>query len=111
MYISDIIEKLCEYINFIFDKEKNIKYTGNFKPVLYKHIYSSSKNKTLRVENDGDILPIKGIVNYNCPNCSNVNEILLKRFLMKDTVKCSKCREDDVKRKNQSEWIKKSFSE
>ena len=30
---------------------------------------------------------------------------------MKDTVKCSKCREDDVKRKNQSEWIKKSFSE
>jgi DNA-directed RNA polymerase subunit RPC12/RpoP len=110
--ISDNIKKLCSNINFIFDKEKNIKYTGKFKPVLYKHIYSSSKESTIRVENNGHILPIKGVVSYKCPNCSIINEILLKRFLQKDTIKCRRCREnDDIKRKKQSDYIKKSFYE
>lgn len=81
MNISENIKKLCSNINYIFDKEKNVKYTGEFKPILYKHIYSSSKNKTIRIENKGEILPIKGVVNYKCTNCYNTNEILLKRFL------------------------------
>jgi hypothetical protein len=61
MNISENIKKLCSNINYIFDKEKNVKYTGEFKPILYKHIYSSSKNKTIRIENKGEILPIKAI--------------------------------------------------
>ena len=50
MNISENIKKLCSNINYIFDKDKNVKYTGKFKPVLYRHIYSSSKNETLRIE-------------------------------------------------------------
>lgn len=111
MYISDNLKKLCSNINFIFDVEKDIKYTGEFKPVLYKHIYSSSKNKTIRVENNSNILPIKGVVNYICPTCLFENEILLKKFLIKDTIICRKCREnDDNKKRKQSEYMKKSFS-
>lgn len=112
MNISDNLKKLCNNINLIIDPETNIKYTGNFKPVLYKHKYSSQRGESLRIDNDGEILPNRFLqVSYTCPNCGSENKILLKRFLAKTTLRCKKCLEDEDKRKKQSEYIKKSMEE
>ncbi len=112
MIITECIKKLCKNINFVLDVKSNKKYTGEFKPVLYKHIYSSSNSESIRLENNGEILPLKDIkVEYVCPNCKNVSFILLKKFLSKLSLKCSKCREDDEKRKKQSDYIKKTYKE
>ena len=100
MIISEYIKKLCKNINFVLDLKSGKKYIGDFEPVLYKHRYSSSNLNNIRLKNDGLILHIKEMkVEYVCPNCKNVSFILLKRFLSKSTLRCSRCREDDEKRK------------
>jgi hypothetical protein len=106
--ISKDFEKLCKYIILVYDTD--IKYEGEFIPVLFKHKYSSSPNETIRLKLDNQILPIKGMkVKYSCPNCSNISDILMKRFLHKKTIKCISCREDSEKRISQSNYIKNCY--
>ena len=110
--ISSNLKKLCENINYILDKMNNVKYIGEFTPILHKHKFSSSKNESIRIVNNGSILQVKGFaVNYNCPSCFCSSEILLKKFIHKNTIRCLNCKEDDEKNKKQSEFLKKTFSE
>jgi hypothetical protein len=111
MIISDVIKKLCTFINYIIDIDGE-KYKGDFIPILYKHKFSSSINDTVRIKNGDKIFDLKGTkVEYICPNCNENNLILLKRFLSKKTIKCSKCKEDEEKSKKHSEYIQKSLKD
>lgn len=51
MDISEIIKKLCNNINYIFDKERNIKYTGKFKPRYSKNI----RNEMVRYQSNPEL--------------------------------------------------------
>lgn len=108
--ISKNIEVLCSNIISVYNDV--LKYYGEFKPIIYKHKYSSSPNGNIRLLHKDDVLPLKGFkVQYSCPNCSNISEVLLKRFLEKETIKCRKCFEDFEKRRKQSEYVKNSMNE
>jgi hypothetical protein len=57
-----------------------------------------------------DVKTKNTIINYNCPTCQKECSILLKKFLLKKTLNCRSCKEDlPGKKKNQSEYLKKSF--
>ncbi len=111
MTICDELILLCNNIKIVYKKDnKDINWVTNFSPILFKHKYSSSLDKTIRLKSGNDIIPIEGyIVEYICPNCKNLNTILLKKFLSKSTILCKNCRENDDKRKKQSEYAKSSF--
>ena len=111
--ITPAIKILCDNIIIVYSKkDKNVYYEGKFYPILFKHMYSSSKNETVRLKINDNILPIGDlIVKYKCPSCASENDILLKKFLTKITTKCIHCKEDEDKRKTQSIYVKSSFAE
>lgn len=111
--ISDVTKKLCKGIICVYDKfNDDIYYDGDFNPIEYKHKYSSSIVSNIRLENKGRVLEIGKLnVKYSCPSCNSENDILLKKFLYKDSIKCKKCVElDENKRKTHSNYIISSFS-
>ena len=109
--INNEIKILCRCIIKVYNKEVHIE--GKFNPILFRHKYSSSLNKTIRLENNNFILPLNGfIVEYVCPTCNIINFIILKKFLLKTTLRCHKCRESDQNKKNkQSLYVKMSLNE
>lgn len=111
--IPTTIKTLCNNIICVYSKiDKKVYYDGKFFPILFKNKYSSSIVDTIRIKNNEDILPIKDmLVKYKCPTCESEHTILLKKFLYKNTTKCRKCSEDFEKRKNQSNYLTKSFAD
>lgn len=111
---SSIMEKflkiLSDRIINVFDENGN-EIKGLYKVDLYKSKYSSHNEKSIRLFVDNVIVPkIKYRLEYKCL-CGNIINILEIKYLVKKQIKCKFCREDEEKRKNQSEFITNSFKE
>lgn len=79
------------------------KIFGKFEINYYTDKYSSIKNPSLRLFIDNKPLKTRNTyVTYKCPNCNDEKTILLKKFLLKETLYCSYCKEQisDKKTKN-----------
>lgn len=75
--------------------------------------FSSTKKPSKKIEINGDvILDRTDKLTYICPNCRREIEILVGKFILKNSENCRSCKEKDLtKRTKQSEYIKKSFKE
>lgn len=103
-----MISEMCKRILYVVNKGEFIY--GNFTTKLYKHMYSKCETMRLFINDNLIIHDSKTKIKYTC-SCGFDNEILLVKFLKKTTDKCKKCKEDDDKKRKQSEYIKKSFKE
>lgn len=85
---------------------------GSFYIKKYKAKYSSLKYEVNSLFKDELFISSKNgnRVEYKCINCNELNDILVSKFLIKDSIYCSKCRETNLeKRSNQSKFIKESY--
>ena len=96
----------------------SIKINGEVKIGLFEikdflSKFSSTKIPAKRLFLDGTLVPTKNTyVRYVCGNCNKEKEILLKKFLLKNNLICRSCKERDKdKRKRQSEYMKKTYSD
>lgn len=90
----DILKALEESIVAVYDKNGK-KIT--FKSAKIKYCDEETRgvrNKYPFLYLDDCFCSSRGkYVEYYCPNCGELNKILLKRFLTKTTIECSKCKE------------------
>ena len=107
-----MIENLIKHI--IKVNIDGIEYINNNDIILKNDIskYSSSKEPSFKLEIGGLKLKRHDKVTYECPKCHSESTIGAGRFLSKKSEYCYKCKEQDPeKRKRQSDYIKKSYSE
>jgi len=108
---KEFLEILTKSIVSVTTDDGNIISDG-FELKYYIDKYSSVKIENMRLFSNDKLIKTKNTkITYICPTCNVEHTILLKKFLLKNTLLCSSCRETDEKRNKQSNFIKKSFKE
>lgn len=108
-YDEKLLKKLESLIIKVIDENGEEITFDNVKIELEISKYSSSHSPSpvLIINNEKRFFKNRSIkITYRCL-CGNENTILLKRFLIKKTLKCKNCRETEEKRKWHSEVLKK----
>lgn len=105
----DILSKNINYITI----NNNIFSGGTFEIKKYRHKFSSTMIESNKLFYNNEIVKTNGTyINYYCPTCGRNYTILLKKFLIKDSLFCRFCKEQvEEKRKKQSQYITKSFKD
>jgi len=105
----DVLSKNINYIKINDD----IFSGGTFEIKKYKHKFSSTTDESNKLFYDDEVVKTNGTyINYDCPTCGRNYTILLKKFLLKDSLFCRFCKEqDEEKRKKQSQYVTKSFKD
>lgn len=110
MYNIEILNKMTVNITKVYNND--ITLFGSFYIKKYKAKYSSLKYEVNSLFKDELFISSKGgnRVEYRCINCNELNDILVSKFLIKDSVYCSKCRETNLEKRNkQSKYITDTF--
>jgi len=107
-----VFKKLINMVKSVTHKGVSI-IPKNIETINLLSKFSSTKIPTVKIKiNDSIILDRNDKLTYTCPNCQNEIEILVGKFLKKESENCRVCKEKDIdKRNKQSEYIKKSFKE
>lgn len=105
---ENLLKELSNAIIEVFDKNGNKIEFSNVEIKLLE--CNRSHDKYIKaVYLDSERIPINGTkITYKC-SCGNIRKILLKKFISKPRLRCSKCSEDEEKRKNHSLFFKNGF--
>jgi len=108
---TEFLELLTKSIINVTTNDGDI-LNNNFELKNYIDKYSSIKISSVRLFSNGELVKTKNAkITYSCLTCNSKHTILLKKFLLKNTLLCSSCRETTEKRNNQSKYLKKSLNE
>ena len=98
--MDDLLEKLTNSIEALFDSDGNEIVFKNKEIKMFKARYSSCPNETRTLFIDGkpltNLKKTKIKVKYKC-DCGAEKIIHLSKFLAKDYLTCTSCRENDEK--------------
>jgi hypothetical protein len=73
--------------------------------------YNSNKISSKRLFLDNKLIPTKNtVITYLCNDCKNKKSILLKKFLLKKSLICRSCKEDDSKNINHSIYMRNTYN-
>jgi predicted SprT family Zn-dependent metalloprotease len=98
----DLLEKSIIEVS----DSNNVINKTNLRLGEYKNKYSNLSTPTITLfSGDTPLNRNSYTIKYMCL-CGNISTILLKKFLIKNSLVCSKCRETEEKRKKHSELLK-----
>lgn len=109
-----MVEELLKYVRKIETKDSILKVDNSKDIKLIKQIskYSSTKLPSLKLQFENIIIKRDDKLTYECPMCHKESTILVGRFLSKKSKFCYKCKENnEIKRKNHSDFITKSYKD
>jgi len=107
-----ILEKIVKTIKSVIHKGTKI-FPEKIELVTILSKFSSTKKPTVKIKiNDNIILDRNDKLTYECIGCHNQIEILVGKFITKESENCRTCKEKDIhKREKQSDYVKKSFQD